>query len=368
MSASPDSVWRAPVGGQGPVAVIGAGLAGLTLAAGLHAAGRAVQVFDKSRGPGGRCATRRTAAGRFDHGAPLIQAHDPAFRAALGHWAEQGWLAPVDEALGGPGWVGVPSMNAWLQQLTQGLVIHTERPIAALHRSRLGWHLKGLDGEVIGEAFEAVLLALPAEQAAALLATATAVDEPMLPMATVLAALSSEACWTVMAAWPAELPLSLSHWRSGADECTLAPASPLGSAWRQDPRPGRTAEPGVSSRWVLHATAEWSAQNLDARPEAVVQRLVEALAVVAGARLSRPSFATAHRWRFAQPAQPLPEPFAWDARWQVGSCGDAWQGTHLHAGRPAQGLERAWLSAQALVQTLTSPAASPLPPPPPTAS
>ena len=338
---------------QRPVAIIGAGLAGLTLAAGLQAAGRTVQVFDKSRGPGGRCATRRSAAGRFDHGAPLIQASHPDFITALNAWTDQGWLAPVDTGLGGPGWIGVPGMNSWLQQLSQGLDIHTEQAIAALHHSPMGWHLKRLDGKPVNEPFEAVLLALPAEQAAALLATATAPNEPPLPLAESLKTLSSDPCWTVMAAWPAELPLALAHWQ-GSNAL-----GPLASAWRQDPRPGRQAEPGVPSRWVLHATAAWSAQNLDARPEAVVQRLLDALAEVSGSRLARPSWAAAHRWRYAQLSTPLPAACAWDEALQLGGCGDAWAGQATADGLPARGLERAWLSARALVKALTNPASGP---------
>lgn len=42
-----------------PIAVIGAGLAGLSCAQALLQAGHAVHVFDKSRGPSGRMSTRR---------------------------------------------------------------------------------------------------------------------------------------------------------------------------------------------------------------------------------------------------------------------------------------------------------------------
>ena len=50
--------------------VIGAGMAGLTVARGAVEAGLAVQMIDKGRGLGGRLATRRAEGGlRFDHGA-----------------------------------------------------------------------------------------------------------------------------------------------------------------------------------------------------------------------------------------------------------------------------------------------------------
>lgn len=41
------------------VAIIGAGMAGLSCARALVQAGVAVELFDKGRGPGGRMSTRR---------------------------------------------------------------------------------------------------------------------------------------------------------------------------------------------------------------------------------------------------------------------------------------------------------------------
>ena len=58
-------------------AIVGAGLSGVTCAASLHEQGISVRVFEKSRGIGGRMATRRTPAGlHFDHGAQYFTARD----------------------------------------------------------------------------------------------------------------------------------------------------------------------------------------------------------------------------------------------------------------------------------------------------
>ena len=78
------------------VAIIGAGLAGLTLATRLTEAGHPVVVFDKGRGVGGRMSTRRGDADglRFDHGAQYFTIRDPGFRTLLerpalnGSWAK----------------------------------------------------------------------------------------------------------------------------------------------------------------------------------------------------------------------------------------------------------------------------------------
>ena len=66
------------------VAVIGAGMSGLTCASRLGERGFEVSVFDKGRGPGGRSSTRRVdldgAEVGFDHGAQYFTVRDPAVR------------------------------------------------------------------------------------------------------------------------------------------------------------------------------------------------------------------------------------------------------------------------------------------------
>ena len=75
------------------VAVIGAGIAGISAARHLHEAGISVDIFDKSRGSGGRMSSKRTEQGEFDVGTQYFTARNSAFRAAVEHWQEQGWVA-----------------------------------------------------------------------------------------------------------------------------------------------------------------------------------------------------------------------------------------------------------------------------------
>ena len=58
---------------QSTVAVVGAGISGLTRARTLADYGLPVTVFEKSRGVGGRMATRRSDNGAvFDHGCAVF--------------------------------------------------------------------------------------------------------------------------------------------------------------------------------------------------------------------------------------------------------------------------------------------------------
>ena len=93
------------------VAVVGAGISGASCAHALSHSGHAVQVFDKSRGAGGRMATRRaewvdrqgrSQLSRFDHGAPCFTAHEPSFQQFVSDAIDQAWLAPWQPRLAPP--------------------------------------------------------------------------------------------------------------------------------------------------------------------------------------------------------------------------------------------------------------------------
>src|SRR3954469_23910742 len=76
------------------IAVVGAGIAGLSCATALQHAGYRVSVFDKSRGPAGRMSTRRGDDWQCDHGAPFFTAADPGFRAEVARWERADAAAP----------------------------------------------------------------------------------------------------------------------------------------------------------------------------------------------------------------------------------------------------------------------------------
>jgi predicted NAD/FAD-dependent oxidoreductase len=330
------------------IAVIGAGIAGLTVAAELQALGHAVTVFEKSRGPGGRCATRRSVAGPFDHGAPGFEAVTAAFGAQGQDWQRAGWVV-ADPAAGTDPWIGVPSMNALAQQLASrlspALSLRAQTHVTALEPGApAGWRLRLLDGQLDAGHFDAVAVAVPAEQAAALLA-------PDAALAEALRLTRSEPCWTVMAAWS-------DAWAAPAAWVAADPTGVLARVHRDDARTGRPALDGIASRWVLHATPRWSADHLDMAPVEVIASMTAALAKLLGVQLAPPVHAAAHGWRYAQVLDARTEPCGWNASLRLGACGDAWHAAGDVAGSRPSGIERAWLSARALARQM-SPSLSP---------
>jgi renalase len=62
-----------------PIAIIGAGIAGLSAANFLQKAAHVIHLFDKSRGSGGRMSSKRSDVGVLDLGAQYFTARDRRF-------------------------------------------------------------------------------------------------------------------------------------------------------------------------------------------------------------------------------------------------------------------------------------------------
>jgi renalase len=82
-----------PVPFEPDVAIVGAGIAGLSAAGELVASGRRVVVLEKSRGVGGRMATRRVGEAVCDHGAQFFTVRGRAFGSMVAEAHEAGSVA-----------------------------------------------------------------------------------------------------------------------------------------------------------------------------------------------------------------------------------------------------------------------------------
>lgn len=280
--------------GQARVAVIGAGLAGLACAGALSGGVQAI-VFEKSRGLGGRLATRRPfglddPAG-LDHGAPLAHVADPEARAAL---AAAG-------AVWEDGVVGTPGMSDLARALAEGLDIRRETEIADIARGEDDFLLMDKTGAPHGP-FDAVVAAAPAAQTARLLGDAcpphetdVAVRPTMTVMALFDAPLSAEAPPLIR---PADGPLELIV-HNGA-------------------KPGRAARDG----WVAHAREAWSDAHKDDEKDAIAAALLPALFEALGAPPRAPAYLAGHRWRYAQTTRAVGRAFWLSEDARLGACGD----------------------------------------------
>jgi predicted NAD/FAD-dependent oxidoreductase len=314
-----------------PVAIIGAGLAGLAAAHTLHTAGLAVELFDKSRGSGGRMTSKRSDAGALDLGAQYFTARDRRFAEAVQQWQAKGWVAEWTPTLYNYSagqlspspdeqvrWVGTPRMSAICRGLLGELPVHFSCRITEVFRGDQHWNLQDAEGGSHGP-FSQVIVATPAPQATNLLAAAP-------KLAGVAASVIMEPTWAVALAFAEPLDTRV--------EGCFMQDSPLDWLARNRSKPGRD---GTLDTWVLHATSAWSKQHLDKPKEEVIEHLHGAFAEMIGCAVPAPVFSLAHRWLYARPAGAHQWGVLSDADLGLYACGD-W----CLSGR----VEGAWLSGQ----------------------
>ncbi|MES2821069.1 MAG: NAD(P)/FAD-dependent oxidoreductase [Pseudomonadota bacterium] len=320
-----------------PIAIIGTGIAGLSAAQTLQAAGQAIHLFDKSRGSGGRMASKRSDAGSLDLGAQYFTARDRRFVDAVQQWQTRGWVAEWTPSLyhysdgnlsASPDeqvrWVGAPRMSAITRALLGALPVSFSCRITEVFRGPQHWHLLDADGQSHGP-FSHVVIATPAPQATTLLAAAP-------KLASAAAGVAMEPVWAVALSFdsPLDTPVEGCFVRGG----------PLDWLARNRSKPGRETH---QDTWVLHATSQWSKEQLDLPKEAVIEQLHGAFAELIGCAVPAPSFSLAHRWLYARPAAAHQWGALADVDLGLYACGD-W----CLSGR----VEGAWLSGQEAARKL----------------
>lgn len=331
------------------IGVIGAGLGGLIAARTLTDHGLHVEVFDKSRGVGGRLSTRRNKDGpSFDHGAQYFTVRDDRFARYVRSWIASGVVAPwmrsivelhdgevVTEKRGTPRYVGVPAMNSIGKHLAKDLSVSLGSHVQAIVRDDDAdqWQLIDQDGSSLGH-FDVVIANCPPEQAAPLLS-------PHTNLAETICRVSMKPCWALM--------LSC----DGIDDLDYAGAfindAPLSWIARNDAKPqrsaGQSSEPSheESSDWVLHASADWTQEHLEDDAETVAAAMIAGFEKAIGRGLGTIHHQVAHRWRYANTAAPLPQSCLWDRATLLGACGDWCGGPRV---------EGAFLSGAAMAGTV----------------
>ncbi|MFN0097860.1 MAG: NAD(P)/FAD-dependent oxidoreductase [Gemmatimonadaceae bacterium] len=300
------------------MAVIGAGLAGLAAARTLTDAGVSVTVFEKSRGVGGRAATRRDGTWAFDHGAQYATFRDARLAPWVARWVEAGVLAEWSATIavrehgawrvsprGDARWVAVPGMSSLGRHLAHGLTVQLGTTVASATRTPTGWQLGDADGASLG-IFDHLLVTAPAPQAATLLA----LDAPGL--AAACARVVFHPCRAVLCVL--ERPAAVA-W----DAAFVNDDAHLAWVARNATKPGRNA---AHECWVLHATRAHSVATLEAEQDAAIAPMLDAFARLLGADAPRVVQAQGHRWRYAIPEPVLEADAVWDSAVEAGIAGD----------------------------------------------
>jgi len=272
------------------IAIIGAGLAGIAAARTLRAAGIDPIVFDKSRGLGGRCSTKRWHDCRIDHGAQYFTLRDPTFRQLVTDTC-QSHLHRIESPITSPDGRVIPGDDRFYhsegnsrlaRDLAHGLTLRLDTPVTSLQRSDSAWLVNN-------EPFDRILSTAPLPQTCALLNQPLPQD-PFIPCLALLLLYHGD-----------HLGLTANRYAvADPDSPTLAWSACENHKHRRIP-------PGITAL-VAHASESFSRTHLENPPElwsTLLRTEVEALW-----QLDPATFIAQHphRWRYARVAKAISTP------------------------------------------------------------
>lgn len=296
------------------LAIVGAGMAGLSAARELRRRhpDLSITVYEKSRGFGGRVATRRRDRFVFDHGAQVIKTPDANIERLL--FAElpteelrriekpvhvfhaDGTISEGDPTLNAePSWFYASGLNQLGKLLAAGLNVRLEVRIASLRREArtARWMLFDANGVHVGTA-DAVLLTPPAPQTAEILAMSD--FDPALRDALVreLIHVPYRRCLTLTLAY---------------DRLIERPFYALVNVDRQHPMAWLALEhtkgaarcPPGCSLLIAQMAGHFSMQQWETPADELAAAVIEIVSMALGEDLSRPLWYDRQGWRYALP-------------------------------------------------------------------
>jgi renalase len=339
--------------------VVGAGMAGLCAARELVAAGRSVVVLDKSRGVGGRVATRRLGSAVCDHGAQFFTVRGRAFggivaeahaAGAVAEWcrgfSRDGSLGPGGGD-GHPRWRGTHGMTdlpkqlaAWLAEGTAGgrCEIRTAAKATAVVADEGMVQVPLDDGATL--VASGAILTPPVPQSLDLLAAGgfgAGSDRVEATEWQSLGAVAYDPCFALMLVLdrPSRVP------PPGGIQFDPAAGGPI--AWVADnQRKGISPVPALT----IHADGAFSRRHFDTTPEEVIAILIDhARPWIDGDPATAVVEKSLQRWKFALPTTIIPEPLvAVSHAPPIACCGDAFAGPRVE-GAASSGLAAGrWLA------------------------
>ena len=297
------------------IAIIGAGLAGLSCARRLNTCAQ-VQIFEKSRGVSGRMTTRYAEHFQFDHGAQYFTVKTPEFEQFLQPYLQSDsvvdWCPRIvtlirgKEAFSSPkaeSWfIGSPKMNALCKAMASESEVLVGTRIEKLYQEHEKWILTDNSGGTHGP-FDYVISSAPAPQ-----------TESLFPATfsqySVLQSVKMIGCFSVMIGCSNALhiPWDVAHVKE----------SPISWIAINSQKPARD----TAFSLIAQTTNSWAEQNLEGDLSQKLLDLVKEIELLVGFDLSQRDYGTIHRWRYADTSHSAGEQFLADESMGLFACGD----------------------------------------------
>lgn len=298
------------------IAIVGAGVAGLTCAKRLQDLGFGVVILEKSRGVGGRVATRRLQDTWADHGLPYLSIQGNLTEELVQNLCQQNicspWLDSIFQ-LSASGeiqsystdsaYVSATGINAIAKFLATDLEIWRSCRVFKLTlTSAQTWQLNIETDANSPHVVEAkiVVLAIPAPQALILIEAST-IKNLAPSFLNDLASVQFDPCLAVMASYDTQSQFNLTQWQG----LRIEENSDLSWVCLESSKQTNAELPIA----VFHSTASFAQTYLDtSNLEIAGQHLLDTASQLLFTELSSPLWFQVHRWRYALPQSFLSVP------------------------------------------------------------
>jgi predicted NAD/FAD-dependent oxidoreductase len=286
---------------QSKTLIIGAGISGLLAGKALTQAGHNVTILEKSRGVGGRMATRRYKDGIFDFGAQFFTARDPEFQQWVDLWLQNGVAREWSLNLSSSGsslnrsnrkqYKGVHGMTSITKELSQGLKIQLQTQVTSLSLDSKSWIAQIENGRELRAG--QLILTSPVPQALDLLQK----GDISLPDREfkALQNLKYHPCIALLVLLDGASGIPA----PGGVKLDSGPIQWLGDNRQKGISPEATAI-------TIHASKEFSHQNYDHSIDQLAELLLAAAEPWLGNNILDWQL---HKWRYSQPTQIYPKDF-----------------------------------------------------------
>jgi hypothetical protein len=298
------------------VAIIGAGLAGLTCATALKGFAD-VQVFEKSVFVGGRISRYQFGEHRFNHGEQYFTISNPLFLNIVEAWQSSGvvrlwdgWMVELDRGQiinlddTTQRYTGYPHMQAITDSLAHNTEVKLSTNIHEVEKQDNGqWRLFDDRGGYQG-LYDIVIIATAAHQVPELSRTVSSI--------TALAEqIDMTVCWSGMFEFERSLGLPF-------DAAFVLNSSLSWISRFQGVEPFRNGH----ECWVIHSSPEWSLQYAASFRGRVMHAMLDAFFEACDIEQVKPVSSNVHCWKHATPINTLDQDCLFDERYAMGACGD----------------------------------------------
>ncbi|MBO6586274.1 MAG: FAD-dependent oxidoreductase [Gracilimonas sp.] len=299
------------------IAVIGAGISGLTAGRELANAGHEVVVFEKSGGYGGRLATRyagKDNAQKLDHGVSFFTAESSEFKKLVTELAAKDIITTWEGSYAtrnangkvtfrennSPYYYAPKGMNTVGKYLGRNLDIRLNEKVGGLthigenRRKKKSWMLNF--PTALTESADAVIISAPARQAYALLNTT--IDEiETLKLVREIDEVEYESQFTLMAGFEeADMP----EWNALDCEDDVIEFISNETTKRNE---------GEVKTLVVHTTSEFAKKHMHGDREVVEELITDRLTEILGGWAALADWKQVHFWRYSRAVNPLPHDF-----------------------------------------------------------